>query len=170
ATDWSWSSIFADFDNDGWKDLFITNGHRKDLTNLDFVIYGQRTLMMGTEEAMRRQLLDKVTGLPPIEVSNYVYQNAGNLKFIDKTKEWGLYLPSISQGSAFADLDNDGDLDLVVNNIDTTAFLYKNRVSDLGLSHFLSIQLEGPALNPGGFGAKITIRYGVKMQYVDYSP
>ncbi len=170
ATDWSWSSIFADFDNDGWKDLFITNGHRKDLTNLDFVIYGQRTLMMGTEEAMRRQLLDKVTGLPPIEVSNYVYQNAGNLKFIDKTKEWGLYLPSISQGSAFADLDNDGDLDLVVNNIDTTAFLYKNRVSDLGLSHFLSIQLEGPALNPGGFGAKITIRYGGKMQYVDYSP
>lgn len=170
ATDWSWSSLFADFDNDSRKDLFITNGHRKDLTNLDFVIYGQRTLMMGTEEAMRRQLLGKVKDLPPIEISNYIFQNTGDLKFTDKTRDWGLYLPSISQGSAFADLDNDGDLDLVVNNIDETAFIYKNRASDLGHSHFLSLHLESPALNPGGFGSKITIRHGGQMQFVDYSP
>jgi enediyne biosynthesis protein E4 len=122
-TDWSWSSLFADFDNDGFKDLYVTNGFRKDISDHDFGDYRKNASM----NVSRQELYDQI---PEIKVSNFVFQNTGKLSFEDKTTDWGLDIPSFSNGAAYADLDNDGDLDVLVNNIDDKAFLFKNTLND----------------------------------------
>ncbi len=169
ATDWSWSPLLADFDNDGYRDLLVTTGHRKDLTNLDFIVYGQRSLMMGTDESIRRRLLDTVRELPPIKTPNFIFRNNGDLTFSDKTSAWGFGLPSVSQGSAFADLDNDGDLDLVINNMDAPASIYRNHAVEGKGGHYLRIAFKGPSLNQEGLGARITLRYQGETQHHDHS-
>src|SRR5215208_174116 len=116
ATDWSWSPLFADFDNDGQKDIFIGNGYPKAVNDLDYMPAAFSARRSGRQAEAMRLLSD----LPPYDVSNYVFRNNGDLGFTDKTKEWGLERPSFSYGAAYADLDNDGKLDLVVNNIDAS--------------------------------------------------
>ena len=118
ATDWSWGVLFADYDNDGHKDLFVTNGYRKDVTNLDFMVYGQQVLAMGEPESNRQQRLQALNELPGAKLPNYMFKNQQDLTFKNTTREWGLSEPSYSNGAVYADLDNDGDLDLVINNID----------------------------------------------------
>ncbi len=172
ATDWSWSALFADYDNDGLKDLFITNGYRQDITNLDFMVYGQQVLQMGTPEANRRQRMEALNKLPGIKLPNYSFKNRGNLTFSDETESWGLTEPTYSNGAIYADLDNDGDLDLAINNIDDKAFLYENRIDESAedLPNYLRIKLKGPKGNKEGIGAKVYLKYQDKIQFHYFTP
>ena len=161
-TEWSWSPLFADFDNDGDKDLFITNGFPKDLTDKDFTNY--KAAMHGYL-ATDKQIIDRI---PIVKVSNYAYENRGEYDFEDVTKEWGMEVPSFSNGAAFVDLDNDGDLDYVVNNINDPAFIYKNNTSDIGNSNYIRIKLEGIKPNVDALGAKVELWYNGSYQYQEH--
>ena len=171
ATEWSWAPLFADYDNDGFKDLFIANGYRQDVTNLDFIIYGKRTLFMGTPEANRKDRLDMLKKFEGIHVHNYLYRNKGDLTFEDKSETWGMTTPTYSNGSVYGDLDNDGDLDLVINNLDETAQVYENRSNTLQPNaQWLRLRLRGPAGNRDGLGAQVWLWQGGKLQYQYFSP
>ncbi|MEO1626645.1 MAG: VCBS repeat-containing protein, partial [Bacteroidota bacterium] len=172
-TDWSWSALFADFDNDGWQDLYITNGYRQDITHMDFATYSRQVAAspFGTEEAKRTQMLQRLKELPELKQPNFMYRNTGSLPFEDCSGKWGFREDSYSNGAAYADLDNDGDLDLVVNNIDQPAFLYRNQLQQRdSLSNHLRIRLQGPAGNRHGLGAKLRLRAGGQNQYRYHSP
>jgi hypothetical protein len=166
ATDWSWSPLFADFDNDGNKDLFIGNGYPKAVNDLDYMPAAYSARRKGnTAEAMR--LLEQ---LPAYDVPNYFFRNNGDLTFTDMTKAWGLDRPSFSYGAAYADFDNDGRLDLVVNNIDAPAFIYQNVEPTDSAHHYLMVKLEGDSRNRHGIGASLVMTARGKKQYVYQSP
>lgn len=141
ATDWSWAPLFADFDNDGWKDLFVANGYRKDVTNLDFIFFGLKNASpFGTKEARQEKFNKELNELPEVKLSNYVFRNTGTLAFSDHTEQWGMEFPAFSNGAVYADFDRDGDLDLVTNNIDDEVTLYENRSDGLhNAPHYLQI-------------------------------
>jgi hypothetical protein len=170
ATDWSWAPLFADLDNDGWKDLFITNGYRRDVTNLDYVAFLQEGTYGGSQRQRHKELLDGLRKVPEVKVANYAYHNNGNLTFSDHSKAWGLDVPSYSNGAVYADLDNDGDLDLVVNNIDGPAFLFENRSERLPNRNFLRFAFDGVPPNRGGYGAQVTTHVGASSQYLEFNP
>ena len=170
ATDWSWSPLLADYDNDGLKDLFITNGYRQDITNLDFMVYGQQVLQMGTDEANKKQRLEALNKLPGIKIANYMYKNNGDFYFSDVTKDWGLSTPTYSNGAVYGDLDNDGDLDLVINNIDQPASVYQNMSEREHSMNYLRIQFDGPPLNREGIGAQVYLKYQDQVQHQFYTP
>ncbi len=153
-TDWSWSSLFADYDNDGWKDLFVANGFPKNIIDRDFSDFRASAGNVVSTEYL-------LPLIPAIRVPNFIFQNQGDLTFQNKSKEWGLDYPSFSNGAVYADLDRDGDLDLITNNIDDPAFVFENTsnplTSELDSHHFLRIQLNGAEKNPDAFGAKATI-------------
>lgn len=154
-TDWSWTPLMADFDNDGLKDLIVTNGFPKDVTDRDFANFRSNA---GGGVASLKQLQDSI---PIVKISNYAFKNNGDLTFADKTEDWGLLRPSFSNGAAYADLDNDGDLDVIVNNINDSAFVYQNQLYDRNddAHHFLRVKLEGAAKNRQGVGTKVFIHY-----------
>lgn len=153
-TDWSWAPLFFDADNDGQKDLFITNGFPRDITDKDFADFRQSVSRFVDSDI----LLDCI---PVVKQKNYAYRNLGQLAFEDKSEQWGLGIPSFSNGAVFTDLDNDGDLDYVVNNINDTAFIFENN-TNTAENHFLQIDLEGPQYNPTGIGAQIVLRHSTK--------
>ena len=162
-TDWSWAPLFADFDNDGLKDLFITNGivrRPNDLSYLNFI---------STDSAQHLSDITLASKMPDGKVSNFIFRNTENLSFKDVTNDWGINLPSYSNGVAYADLDNDGDLDLVVNNINDKAFVYENTLHD-SLRNFLQIKFNGDSLNPFGVGAKAIVYVGEGKFYQELSP
>ncbi|MEP6738137.1 MAG: VCBS repeat-containing protein [Chryseolinea sp.] len=169
-TEWSWSPLFADFDNDGNKDLMITNGFPRDITDKDF---GNFRSDPGGAIAGTEFLLDSI---PVVKVPNYAFRNNGDLTFTNVSKEWGMNTPSFSNGASFADFDNDGDLDYIVNNINDQVSLYKNnlyspdaRKDTANVSHFIRIRLVGDNANRSGFGTKIVIKAKGKQQYHDHS-
>jgi hypothetical protein len=173
ATDWSWSPLFADYDNDGLKDLFITNGYRQDITNLDFIKFSERTSHMGTAEANKKERLDMLAKIPGIKVSKYIYRNNGDLTFTDKSASWGMSSLAYSNGAAYGDLDNDGDLDLVANNIDEPASVWRNsRMDDSNkdTANFLRVGFIGSATNREGIGAKVRLRNNGHLQYQYFTP
>jgi len=172
ATDWSWSALFADYDNDGKKDLMITNGYPKDITNRDFVVYRmaqyQQQVQSGNlDNTPTMEALKEVEGA---HVANYLFKNNGDLTFKNQSESWGFDTPSFSNGAAYADLDNDGDLDLIINNIDREAFVYQNHSDKLPDHHYLRIKLNGTNENPYGFGTKLTLYYNTEKQYTEHSP
>ena len=158
-TDWSWASLMVDLDNDGWKDIIVSNGIKKDVDNNDYRKKVQNLSKGSTAEDLFQ--LSKDT--PSIPISNYVFRNKSNLEFEKMTKEWGFDTPSFSNGMAYGDLDNDGDLDVVTNNIDAPAFVYNNKAK----GNFLKINLEGPEKNKFGIGAKAVIYHNGKKQIAE---
>src|SRR5690242_1247003 len=141
-TDWSWTPLFADYDNDGWKDLFITNGYLRDYTNMDFIKY-MNDYVKSAQRLERSDVLKLIDSMPPSNVTNFLFKNNGNLTFTDVTKAWGMNIPSNSNGAVYADLDNDGDLDLVTNNINKPVFIYENETNHQSKNNYLEINLKG---------------------------
>jgi hypothetical protein len=165
-TDWSWSALFGDFDNDGYKDIFITNGYPKATNDLDYQMDALRARRGGD----RRRALSLLKDLHGYEVSNYVFRNNGDLTFTDRTKAWGMDQPGFSYGAAYADLNNDGKLDLVVNNIDAQAFVYENVQPNIDAHHYLQIALEGESPNKQGIGSQLVLTAAGHKQYIYHSP
>ena len=156
-TDWSWAPLAADYDNDGWNDLFVTNGILRDFTNRDFIRFKQRYIRERDSSLGRQDIARLLSRLPATTLTNYLFQNNGDLTFGDVTAQWGVDRPSNSNGAAYADLDNDGDLDLVTNNINEPAFLFENRAEDQLDHHYVQVKLEGTGKNTFGVGASLTV-------------
>ncbi|MDF2158743.1 VCBS repeat-containing protein [Algoriphagus sp. CAU 1675] len=153
ASDWSWSPLIFDMDNDGLVDIHVSNGIVKRPNDLDFIQYSQEAdPSLSLEELRNRQ----IEMLPSVKLTNYTFRNMGELKFSDFSKSWGLEQASYSNGSTYADLDNDGDLDLILNNLNQPAFVYENH-SEQGANHFLRINLKAAGLNPFGIGAEVKL-------------
>lgn len=169
-TDWSWAPLLADYNNDGWKDLFVSNGYMRDYTNMDFLKF-KSDFMRSTDPAQRKEnLLNLIHAMPASNVNNYIFQNNGNLTFSNKISEWGLNTASNSNGAAYADLDNDGDLDLVINNINLPAFIYENHSDKKSKNQFLKIKLQGAGQNTQGVGARVWLYNKNKQQYLEQVP
>jgi hypothetical protein len=166
STDWSWGALFADYDLDGWKDLYITNGIRRDINNIDFFNKMGESGYFG-KGLNNNELLRQVKKMPYKPLVNYLYKNNGDLTFSNFSKEWGIKEESYSNGAAYADLDNDGDLELIVNNIDEKAFVYKNNAREKNMGNFVKIDFKGPPLNKMGIGSIVTIWLGGKMQMAE---
>jgi hypothetical protein len=194
-TDWSWSILMADLDNDGWKDLHITNGVGKDVTNNDYASFtsaeggytgnysfggeGQNGALTNKKDRRATDKKDfsalrkRLDAYGSVKMDSYIFHNNGDLTFRDVSKEAGFDVPAISNGAVYADLDNDGDLDLVVNNINEQAFVWRNdtRKSVADSAHnFLGLGLEGPAGNRAGFGTKVTLFDRGSRQFLEQSP
>jgi hypothetical protein len=169
-TDWSWSALFADFDNDGRKDLFISNGYKRDITDLEFITFSaeqRENQMFGFKKA---SLDEYIQHMPGLHLSNYMMHNVGNDRFENVAHSWGLEAKTYSNGAAYADLDNDGDLDLVINNIDEEAGLYRNNAQELSENKYLKLRLVGPRSNPSGVGAKLILFAGKNRWYQEQNP
>ncbi|MCR9290380.1 MAG: VCBS repeat-containing protein [Bacteroidetes bacterium] len=175
-TDWSWSTLFADFNNDGFKDVVITNGLLKDIRNNDFIIRRNKFVEQKKAEAIAQgktpsiDLMDLLDLVPSKKISNFLYQNNGDLSFSDRTTKWGFDEKGFSHGAAYADLDNDGDLDLVLNNMNSPASIYKNVCSDNKANNYLRLRLIGEKNNKNSLGAKAEISIGNQMQLLEVSP
>ncbi len=175
-TDWSWAPLLADLDNDGHKDLYITNGYRRDVTNLDFIVFNHEQASFGTAEAQMKQARAELNRLPQISLPNYAYRNRngepeGGLQMEDVSARWGLNQPGYSNGAVYADLDNDGDLDLVTNNIDDEAFVLENRLNQREIPpHWLRLAIAPVPGLPVVQGTKVWLYAAGQVQMQELSP
>ena len=164
ATDWSWTPLVADFDHDQYRDVIVTNGFPKDVTDMDFIDYKADNYTF----APKSMMLSKI---PSIKSKNCAFKNNGDLTFSNVTDDWGMEQSSYSNGAAYADLDNDGDLDVVINNIDDFAFIYRNRtIEKKSPKHYLKIKLKGKDLNPDAIGSTIQIELDSTTIYYEHTP
>lgn len=147
----------ADFDNDGDRDLYVTNGYGKDITDLDFINFSSQRSPFGTKKSQEKELYEAVKKMKSIEMPNYIFENEGNLNFKNRVGAWIKKENTISNGAVYADLDNDGDLDIVVNNIDAPALVLENQTAQKNKNNYIKIQLKGTPQNPSGIGAKIEV-------------
>ena len=174
ATDWSWSVLLADFNNDGWKDIHITNGIGRDFINADFLEFSNQVFNNNLKrEEQQNAIRKRLSDLKHVNLSNYLYINQQNYSFENASQKGGIDEPSMSNGAAYADLDNDGDLDLVVNNINKKAFVFINSTNQkykLSKSHFLSIRLHGDHLNRHGIGTKVFLYSDGRVQVQEQNP
>lgn len=162
-TDWSWAALLIDADNDGYKDLMTTNGLPKDVTDLDFMAYREQ----GTASSIN-ELLQK---LPPVQISNYIFQNNHDLTFSNKTIDWGWNIPTYSAGIAYADFDNDGDLDVVINNTNMEATLLENKLNESKQKkNYLRIRFRGDTANINGIGTIAHVYYKSGEQVAEHTP
>ncbi len=171
ATDWSWGALIADYDNDGLKDLYVCNGLYQDIIDQDYIQFisnEEIAKQMITKEGVNyKKLIDTI---PSTKIPNYLFKNQGDLDFRNVAQDWGLATPSHSNGSAYADLDNDGDLDLVVNNTNSEAFVYRNKSNEFGKNNYLKFDLKGEGDNPFAIGSTITLEVGGQTFYLENIP
>jgi len=175
STDWSWAPLFADFDNDGFKDLFVTNGVKSNNRNSDLVTVYEKKLdsirnvarTKGLDPNKMIDVMDFVHLAPTEKLSNYIFKNNGDYTFTNKIEDWGFEIPTLSNGAAYADFDNDGDLDLVINNIDDNAMLFKNHTVENGMGNYLRFKII-PIDNQIIYGTKITLYQGGKIWQMNY--
>jgi len=160
-TDWSWTPMLADFDNDGYRDIIVTGGYPKDITDHDF----QQFMRHATSYASSKSIMDQI---PAVRIHNFAFRNNGDLTFSDVSGDWGMLTPGFSNGAAYADLDNDGDLDLVINNVDDEARIYRNmsRERHPEDGHYLRVSFAGDSLNKSGFGTWVELHYDSGRQQV----
>lgn len=162
-TDWSWAALLIDADNDGYKDLMTTNGLPKDVTDLDFMAY--------REQGTARSVNDLMQKLPPVQISSYIFQNNRDLTFSDKTIDWGWNIPTYSAGIAYADFDNDGDLDVVINNTNMEATLLENKLNESKQKkNYLRIRFRGDTSNINGIGTIAHLYYKDGEQVSEHTP
>ena len=167
-TEWSWSTLLSDFDNDGSRDIFVANGYRRDLFDGDILqkqdayVKANVHKYSSSEEMFEKGFKDYINIYDPIKVRNYLFKNNGNLQFENVSQAWGFEDSTFSNGAAIADFDNDGDMDLVINNLDEEALLYENTTDKK--NNFIQLKLEGPEKNRDGIGAKVSLYYDGKMQ------
>lgn len=157
STDWSWGPLFADLDNDGWKDLFISNGTRREINNRDYFLERE------AQNNPMDSLLQRSLAIPSEKIDNFVFRNQQDLTFKQVNEDWGITFEGFSNGSVYADLDNDGDLEIVINNIDDTAVIFENRASEKANS--ITINFKGPEHNRSGLGVKVLIDQGEQKQF-----
>jgi hypothetical protein len=171
ATDWSWAPLFADLDNDGYKDLFITNGIYHRANDLDFFnVLRNREIQASLEEGITAEDLVLLGLMPQIPIPNYAFRNNGDLTFTNVADAWGLAQPGFSNGAAYVDLNNSGALDLVVNHINAPAAIYRNRTGEITGHHYLRVLLRGSGANTAGIGAKVIIKHDGAMQMLEQMP
>lgn len=171
ATDWSWAPLFADFDNDGRKDLFITSGIYRRPNDLDYLSFvGSPAVQASLRGGITPENLTVASHMPSVPVPNHAFRNGGGLTFADVTQAWGLARPGFSNGAAYVDLNNSGALDLVVNEMNGPASIYRNRAVEEGGRHFVRVALHGDGRNTAGIGARAILWQGTSMQYLEQMP
>ena len=169
-TDWSWTPLFADFDNDGYKDLFVSNGYLRDYTNKDFLRYwGDYKIKRAVDKEPFR-LMDLIKEMPSTKLLSYIFRNNHDLTFTKMQEAWGITYPTISSGAVYADLDNDGDLDLVVNNINDQAFIYQNTGREQQGAAWLQVKATQKEANNSSVGARVYVYQPGKLQYQEINP
>jgi len=170
ATGWSWGALIFDMNNDGWKDLYVCNGISKDLTDQDFLEFFRNPETMNRYRENGFDITDILDKMPSVPIPNYAFINQRNLFFKNESDSLGFGLPSFSNGAAYADLDGDGDLDLVINNENMEAFVYRNMSTEMLHNHFLKINLDGDSLNTYGLGARLQLYAGGTIQTLEQMP
>src|SRR5437763_13412706 len=171
ATDWSWAPLFADLDNDGYKDLFITTGIYRRPNDLDYIAYvGAPVVQASLRQGFGQLAGTLIRKMPQVPTPNYAYRNNGDLTFTNQARAWGLADPGFSNGAAYVDLNNSGALDLVVNRLDAPAAIYRNRGREVTGNHYLQVELRGSGANTAGIGAKVIVEQGGTRQLVEQMP
>lgn len=169
-TDWSWSPLLCDFDNDGNKDLFISNGYKRDNTDIEFIKYSMDQSLRLQQGGDMANIAEYISHMPAIKLHNYIYKNTGNDNFQQRMAEWGLDEPTVSHSAVYADLDNDGDMDLLVNNTDDYAGIYQNNSEIIEKKNWLNVKLQGNAKNSTGIGTKVLLYAGSETIYQEQLP